>query len=60
MNREQIDDALQALEPEAERARRIVSRRGGDPKTARYLSRKGFSEEAVAEAVAGGGHDELR
>jgi hypothetical protein len=49
-----IDRAVAHLAPEAERAAAIVSRRGNGPKTARYLAAKGFSEEAVAAAVAGG------
>lgn len=56
---ELIEDALQALPPEAERAGVIVSRRGGGPRTARYLTGKGFSEEVVAGVVAGGTDDEL-
>jgi regulatory protein len=47
-----IEDALGALEPEDGRARSIADRRGPGPKTARYLRSKGFSEEAVAKAVA--------
>lgn len=49
---EQIDAALTAIEPEAERAARIVERRGGGPKTARYLASKGFGEDALTIAVA--------
>ncbi len=56
---EVIEDAVQAVEPEAERARLIVERRGPGPKTARYLSGKGFSQEVVAGVVAGGSGDEL-
>ncbi len=51
-------EALELLEPEDERARRIVARRGPGAKTARYLHGKGFSEEAAA-AVAYGVGDEL-
>jgi regulatory protein len=57
--REIADDALQALEPEAERANAIAARRGAGPKTARYLRGKGFSEEVVAGVVAGSSADEL-
>jgi len=46
------DAAVAALEPEAERAHSIVTRRGGGPRTARYLSGKGFAEDVVA-VVAG-------
>jgi SOS response regulatory protein OraA/RecX len=45
---ELVDQALEALEPEEERARRIVARRGAGGKTARYLASKGFGEDAVA------------
>jgi regulatory protein len=57
--REIADDALHALEPEAERASAIAARRGVGPKTARYLRGKGFSEEVVAGVVAGSSADEL-
>ena len=57
--REVAEDALQALEPEAERARAIAARRGPGPKTARYLRGKGFSEDVVAGVVAGSKADEL-
>ena len=53
------DDAIQALEPEAERAGTIALRRGHGPKTARYLRGKGFSEDVVAGVVAGLNADEL-
>jgi regulatory protein len=43
--------AVQELEPEADRARRIVERRGTGPRTARYLAGKGFGEEAVEAAL---------
>jgi SOS response regulatory protein OraA/RecX len=56
---EVVDDALEALEPEAERARVIAERRGRGPKTARYLNGKGFSGETVAEFVASERPDEL-
>jgi SOS response regulatory protein OraA/RecX len=46
--------SLEAVEPELERARRIVVRRGASTKTARYLFGKGFSDEIVKVAVADG------
>lgn len=49
---EVIEEALESLEPEAERARRLVESRGPGTKTARYLASKGFGEEAL-EAAAG-------
>ena len=50
--REVADQALDHLEPETQRARRIVARRGEGPKTARYLAGKGFSEETIAACAA--------
>ena len=49
---EVIHQALESLQAEAERARRLVERRGPGAKTARYLASKGFGEEAL-EAAAG-------
>jgi regulatory protein len=53
---EAIEAAIASLEPETVRAARISLRRGSGPKTARYLARKGFSEDAIesswTEAVA--------
>jgi regulatory protein len=49
---ELVEDALAGLEPERERAARIVSRRGSGPKTARLLASRGFDREAVEAAVA--------
>jgi regulatory protein len=48
---ELIADAVAALEPEAARAARIVASRGRSPATARFLARKGFSEDAVESAA---------
>jgi SOS response regulatory protein OraA/RecX len=50
---ETIEAAIAALEPEPTRAARVVERRGTGPKTARFLARKGFCEDAV-EAACGG------
>jgi regulatory protein len=49
---EAIEAAIESLESETERAARICRRRGTGPKTARYLARKGFSEDAI-ESVCG-------
>ena len=49
---EVIQAALESLEAEGERARRLVERRGPGASTARYLASKGFGEEAL-EAAAG-------
>ena len=49
---ELIRGTLEGLEPEGERAQRLVKRRGQGRSTARYLASRGFGEEAV-EAAAG-------
>ena len=49
---ELVEAALVELEPEADRARRIVERRGPGPRTARYLAGKGFCEDALEAAFA--------
>ena len=43
-------EAIDALEPEPERAARIVARRGASEKTSRYLARKGFSADSIESA----------
>jgi SOS response regulatory protein OraA/RecX len=54
-----VDDALAALEPESERARTIVARRGSDAKTARYLATKGFAVETIGDVIASARREEL-
>ena len=49
---ELVEAALAELEPERERAARIVSRRGTGPKTARLLAGRGFDRDAVDLAAA--------
>ena len=49
---ELVEDALAGLEPERERAERIVVRRGGGPETARLLASRGFDRDTVEAAVA--------
>ena len=44
--------AIETLASEAERAERIVERRGATAKTARYLAGKGFSDDMVQAVVA--------
>ena len=46
-----VDAAVEELEPEAVRARAVVACRGAGPKTARYLTSKGFSEDVVADVA---------
>jgi SOS response regulatory protein OraA/RecX len=45
-----VREAVYALEPEGERARRLIDRRGPGPRTARYLAGRGFGEDAVEAA----------
>ncbi len=54
-----VEEALGSIEPEADRARQVISRRGSGSKTARFLHGKGFSEEVVGSVVAGGLEEEL-
>jgi SOS response regulatory protein OraA/RecX len=49
---EVIELAVEALEPERERATRIADARGRTVKTARYLASKGFGEETLEGLVA--------
>jgi regulatory protein len=48
---ELLEAALAELVTESERARAIATRRGRTSATARYLARRGFGLDAVAEAV---------
>jgi regulatory protein len=57
--RDLVDGALEAVEGEVARARRIVGRRGASPKTARYLYGKGFSEGVIRAVIAEGDGGEL-
>jgi regulatory protein len=52
---EEIEAGLASIEPERERAERVIARRGGGAATARLLARRGFDEDAVELAVAHGG-----
>jgi SOS response regulatory protein OraA/RecX len=47
-------EVLTDLEPELDRARRIVDRRGPGARTARYLAARGFGEEALEAALGAG------
>src|SRR5262249_8249412 len=47
-----LDDAIAALEPELERARRLVGADGGGHRAARRLAARGFDEDVVAAVVA--------
>jgi SOS response regulatory protein OraA/RecX len=46
-----VAEALDRLEPEAERARRQVEKRGGGAKTVRWLAAHGFGEAALEAAL---------
>jgi regulatory protein len=59
IGRELVEEAIASLEPERERAQRLVERRGAGPRMARYLAGKGFSEETVGDVVATRGGQEL-
>ena len=48
---DEVAAALARLEPERERARRIVAERGSGPATARFLARRGFGEDVLDAAV---------
>jgi regulatory protein len=56
---ELVEEAIDALEPELNRAKALVARRGASAKTARYLGAKGFSTDVVTEAVASIRDEEL-
>ncbi len=47
-----IRDALAVLEPEVQRAGRIVAQRGTGARTGRYLAQKGFHEETIGALIA--------
>jgi regulatory protein len=49
---EHIEAALDALEPERERAARLAEERGRSVKTARYLASRGFGADALDGLVA--------
>jgi SOS response regulatory protein OraA/RecX len=46
-----VEGAVTALVPERDRARRLVERRGADPKTARWLAGRGFDAASVEDAI---------
>ena len=57
LERNGVDDAtarasLASLEPEPDRAARIVASRGVSERTLRYLASRGFSEESLDGLVA--------
>ena len=60
LDAEQIETALVALEPERERAYRVLSRRGANPATAQRLARRGFAEDAIESALRAFAETEAR
>jgi SOS response regulatory protein OraA/RecX len=56
---EDAERAIGMLDGERERAERVVRRRGSSPRTARYLAAKGFSDDAIAAAIADGHGERL-
>jgi SOS response regulatory protein OraA/RecX len=48
---DELEQALEALEPERERAAAIVARQGAGPKTAALLGRRGFDLDSVEAAL---------
>jgi SOS response regulatory protein OraA/RecX len=46
---DETEAALAALAPEPTRVQAVVGRRGATPRTARYLARRGFLEDSVAD-----------
>jgi SOS response regulatory protein OraA/RecX len=50
---ESVAAALAGLEPERERARRLVEQRGRDARAARWLAAKGFEAGTVEDAIGG-------
>ena len=56
---ELVEEALESLEPESDRARAVVAGRGADAKSARYLLTKGFTSEVVANVIASARNNEL-
>ena len=52
VSRAAVEEALAQLDPERERAERLVVSRGATPATARLLAVRGFDEDVVAAVVA--------
>jgi SOS response regulatory protein OraA/RecX len=59
VNWELAAEAAASLEPEVERTRRLVARRGASAKTARWLYGHGFARESIEAAIAEGAGGEL-
>jgi regulatory protein len=50
-----VEEALAALESEADRAAALVARHGASARTGAQLTRKGFAPEVVEDAIGAGG-----
>jgi len=50
---EHVEAALAALDPERDRARALVERRGADARTARWLAGKGFDAASIEDVLGG-------
>ena len=57
---ELVDAALEQLEPESERARRLFEEHGRSPRALRKLAANGFAEDVLHDLVAGEAETELR
>ena len=55
-----VAEAIEAMEPEAARAERIIERRGTSPRTLRRLLARGFAPDALEGLIADERPDELR
>jgi regulatory protein len=51
VDEETVEQALAALEPESSRAMRAAASRGGGVAAARYLTRRGFGQDAIETAL---------
>src|SRR5439155_686690 len=58
IEQESIEPAFAALEPERDRAVRLVARRGATARTARWLAARGFAPESIEAAIGGIADDE--
>jgi SOS response regulatory protein OraA/RecX len=56
---ELAEEIVASLPSETERVARIVARRGGGLKIARYLAGKGFSDDVIRTVVAHSGDEPL-
>lgn len=59
IDQEQSAAALASLEPERDRAVRVVERRGKGARTARWLAARGFASESIEAAIAPSEEPEL-